>query len=78
MVDIKRILDRFEADYNEEKRKECETLYNALIDVIAKEKATIQNVIYVLHMIEFSLLKEKYAQLFGAETKGLALQESSP
>ena len=61
----KDLLERFEKDYREEKRKEAEELHNAIAQVLVDNKAEIQTVLYVLEMLKFELLKEKYAQLFG-------------
>jgi hypothetical protein len=73
MVDLKRMLERllekYEKDYEEEKRKECEDLYNALVQVIAEKRATVQNVLFVLRMIEFELLNEKHKQLVEGGSK---------
>jgi len=73
-VDYKRLLERtletrfkeLEKEYNEEKAKECEALHNDIADVIAKHKATVQNVLFVLEMVRFELLRAKYEQLMGS------------
>ena len=61
----KDLLERFEKDYREEKRKEAEELHNAIAQVLVDNKAEIQTDLYVLEMLKFELLKEKYSQLFG-------------
>jgi hypothetical protein len=65
MVDAKKMLERFEQVYQEEKNRESEELHNALAEVIAEKKATIQNTLFVLEMLRFELLRAKYEQLMG-------------
>ncbi len=59
------LMERFEKDYRDEKSKEAEELHNAIAQVLADHKAEVQTVLYVLEMLRFELLKEKYGQLFG-------------
>ena len=61
----KDLLERFEKDYREEKRKEAEDLHNAVAQVLADQRAEVQTVLYVLEMLRFEVLKEKYEQLFA-------------
>ena len=63
----KALLEKFEKDYREEKRKEAEELHNAVAQVLAEHRAEVQTVLYVLEMLRFEVLKEKYEQLFGAK-----------
>ncbi len=63
------LLQQFEKTYREEKQKEAETLHNALVAVLSEHKAEIQTVLYVLEMIRFELLEDKFEQLFAAEPK---------
>ena len=63
----KDLLDRFEKDYREEKRKEAEDLHNAVAQVLADHRAEVQTVLYVLEMLRFEVLKEKYDQLFSVK-----------
>ena len=65
MVDIEKVLKKLEKDYQDEKDKECEELHNAIAEVLATKKATVQNVLYVLEMIRFELLRAKYEELMG-------------
>lgn len=65
MVDAKKLLEKFEADYKEAKNKECEDLHNAIADVLAQKKATVQNILFVIKLIEFELLRAKYEELLG-------------
>jgi len=65
MTDLKRVAKSLEKAYKEEKAKECEELHNAIAEIIAEKKATVQNILYVLRLIEFELLRAKYEQLMG-------------
>ena len=63
------LLQQFEKTYREEKQKEAEGLHNALVAVLTEHKAEIQTVLYVLDMIRFELLEDKFKQLFATEPK---------
>ena len=63
------LLQQFEKTYREEKQKEAEVLHNALVAVLSEHQAEIQTVVYVLDMIRFELLEDKFKQLFAAEPK---------
>ena len=61
------LLEQFENTYRQEKQKEAENLHNALVAVLSEHKAEIQTVLYVLDMIRFELLEDKFKQIFAAE-----------
>ena len=63
------LLQQFENTYREEKQKEAEGLHNTLVAVLSEHKAEIQTVLYVLDMIRFELLEDKFKQIFAAEPK---------
>jgi hypothetical protein len=63
------LLEQFEKTYREEKQKEAEELHNALVAVLSEHKAEIQTVLYVLEMVKFELLEDKFKQLFISEPK---------
>jgi hypothetical protein len=65
----KDLLEQFEKTYREEKQKEAEELHNALVTVLSEHKAEIQTVLYVLDMVRFELLEDKFKQLFTSEPK---------
>ncbi len=65
----KDLLEQFEKTYREEKQKEAEELHNALVAVLSEHKAEIQTVLYVLDMVKFELLEDKFKQLFTSEPK---------
>ena len=73
MVDTEKLTKRYlesqlkklEEEYNIEKNKECEELHNAIADILAEKKTTVQNALYVIKLIEFELLRARYEQLMG-------------
>ncbi|MDP4280423.1 MAG: hypothetical protein QQM50_07775 [Dehalococcoides mccartyi] len=65
----KDLLEQFEKTYREEKQKEAEELHNAVVAVLSEHKAEIQTVLYVLEMVKFELLEDKFKQLFASEPK---------
>jgi len=58
-----KLIADFEKKYQNQKDEECETLYNDIIEVMAEHKASIQNVLFVIKMIEWGYLRAKYLQL---------------
>ena len=65
MVELKKVADSLEKAYQQEKDKECEELHNAIADVLAEKKATVQNALFVIDLIRFELLRARYEQLMG-------------
>ncbi len=63
MDKLDKLVEGMEKAYTELKTKECAELYNEMIDVITRRKATVQTVLFTMKMIEFSLLKAKYQEL---------------
>jgi len=63
------ILEKLEQDYAEEKNRECMELYNAIVELLVENKASIQNTLFVLKMIEFSYLRAKYVELVEGAIK---------
>ena len=62
---LDRFIQKLEVDYAQEKAREAEELHNAVAQVIADHKAEIQTVLYVLELVKFEVLQEKYKQLFA-------------
>ena len=62
----KDLFEQFEKTYRQEKQKEAEELHNALVAVLADHKAELQTVLYVLDMVRFELLEDRFKQLFSA------------
>ena len=65
----KDLFDQFEKTYRQEKQKEAEDLHNALVAVLGEHKAELQTVLYVLEMVRFELLEDRFKQLFATEPK---------
>ena len=65
----KDLFEQFEKTYRQEKQKEAEELHNALVAVLSEQKAELQTVLYVLEMMRFELLEDRYKQLFASEPK---------
>jgi len=64
MVDkLDELVKGMEKAYVDLKTKECAELYNEIIDVITRRKASVQNVLFTMKMVEHSLLKAKYQEL---------------
>ncbi len=62
----KDLFEQFEKTYRQEKQKEAEELHNALVAVLSEHKAELQTVLYVLDMIRFELLEDRFKQLFNS------------
>jgi len=69
VVDVTELVDRLEANYREEKDDESARLYNAIVEVLARHKATAQNTLFVVKMIEFGYLQAKYRELVDKAIK---------
>ena len=65
----KDLFEQFEKTYRLEKQKEAEELHNALVAVLGEQKAELQTVLYVLEMVRFELLEDRFRQLFNSEPK---------
>ena len=59
-----KLLQELEAKYQIAKKAEVEALNNALAEVIDNHKPDIQTLLYVLEMIKFEALSQKYGELF--------------
>jgi len=59
------LVSTFEKAYEQARAKECEALHNAIGIVLADQKATTQNALFVLELIKFELLRAKYEELMG-------------
>ena len=65
----KDLFEQFEKTYRLEKQKEAEDLHNALVAVLSEHKAELQTILYVLEMMRFELLEDRFKQLFATEPK---------
>lgn len=64
-MNIKKLVERFEEDYQKQKKEETEELYNAIVDVINNKGATIQNILTALELVRMSIITEKLKQIHG-------------
>ena len=71
------LLERFESEWEERKKKEAEELHNALAEVISEHQADIYTLLFVLEMLKFEVLQDKYAKLFGGRVE-LSEKEPAP
>lgn len=69
MVQLEKLIESMEKTYAIEQTKACAALYNEMIEVLVKHKATVQTTLFTLKMIEFSLLKAKYQELVEGATQ---------
>ncbi|KTB47830.1 hypothetical protein DEALK_06750 [Dehalogenimonas alkenigignens] len=74
----KDLLEQFEKTYRDEKLKEAEALHNAIAGLLSEHKAEIQTVLYVLDMVRFELLEERYRSLFAADAKPGEMRDGAP
>jgi len=62
---LERALKQLDENYLAERKAECERLHNRLAEVIAEEKASPQNTLYVLQILQFEVLQDEFRKLFG-------------
>lgn len=62
MVDVKRLIKRFEKEYDEEKKNEVRELYNKLIDTVSG--ANVFNALAALKLVETTLLLQKIKAIY--------------
>ena len=55
--------DALSEEYQRDKNDETRLLYNDIIEVLTKHKATWQNTLAVLEMVKWSFIRAKYVQL---------------
>lgn len=59
---IEKEVETLNEEYAVAKKDECRSLYNDMMSVLQEHKATSQNVLFVLKMIEWSYLRAEYLQ----------------
>ena len=59
------LLASLEKAYNEEKQKEINELHNAIVETINQYKPSLENVLFVLELVRFSLMEAKYKEILG-------------
>jgi len=60
-----RLLASLEKAYEKARTEEAEELHNALVEVIQEHGGSIQNILFVLDIIRFSLMEAKYKEIMG-------------
>ncbi len=61
---IQKLAEELELKYQAAKKVEAEALHNAIADVIAQSKPDAQTLLFVLEMVRFECLSQKYGELF--------------
>lgn len=61
----KLLLDKIEQAYKEVKDKEAEELHNAIVGILNEHGASIENTLFVLDIIRFTLMEAKYKEILG-------------
>lgn len=66
-----------EADkaYRQERADSAMVLHTSIVDSIAKQQADVQTILYVLELIRFEVLFQKYDQLFSKPADEPKLEE---
>lgn len=65
MVKTQDLLTSFQKAYEDARKQECEELHNAIATVMAEQKASVQNALFVLDIIRFELMEAKYKEIMG-------------
>lgn len=71
------LLERFQSEWEERKKKEAEELHNDLAEVISEHQSDIYTLLFVLEMLKFEALQDKHAKLFGSEPE-IKLSDKEP
>lgn len=64
---IETLIKRWNKDWEEQKKKEINELYNALATVISERKPSIENLLAALKLIELGIIEKKLKEI--QETK---------
>ena len=65
MAEMGTLFQKMQDTYELARKQECETLHNAMAKVLAEQKATIQNALFVLELLKLELLWAKYQEVMG-------------
>lgn len=69
MVSLEELVKKLEIAYDEEKKKECEELYNAIHDIFTSRGASVQNILFVIEMVRWGLLRAYYLDYIEGAVK---------
>jgi hypothetical protein len=61
---IQKLAEELELKYQAAKKVETEALHNAIAEVIAQNKPDAQTLLFVLEMVRFECLSQKFGELF--------------
>jgi hypothetical protein len=61
---IQKLAEELELKYQAVRKTEAEALHNAIGDVIAEHKPDAQTLLFVLEMVRFECLSQKFGELF--------------
>jgi len=76
MVDVKKLVEKFEREYKAEKSREVEEIYNAIATVIQEQKAYRPHVIEALTLLLFEILLQKHEAI--QKDRNLSIKEPKP
>ena len=62
---IERVVQSFETSFKEVKKAEAEQLHNELLEVISSHGSDVYTILFVLEMLRFETMMEKYKNLLG-------------
>jgi len=63
---VKKIVETIEKQVTEEKLKECEDLYNAIVEILQQKKASAYNAYFALELAKWQIMYGFYAKIIGA------------
>jgi len=61
---MQKLAEELELKYQVAKKAEAETLHNAIAEVITQHNPDAQTLLYVLEMVRFECLSQKFGELF--------------
>ena len=59
------LLAKVKKAYEEARAVEAEELHNAIVELIDEHKPSLENALFVLDIIRFSLMEAKYKEIMG-------------
>ncbi len=62
---VRKEFDRLEEEYAKQKQQEAENLHNSLAEAIAGHRPSIETLLFVLEMLRFEALQDRYYDLFA-------------
>lgn len=59
-----KLLEALREDHARERQVEIESIHNEIAEVLARRHVEIADILYILELLKFELLKERYGQIF--------------